>query len=685
MRALKLVGYIDGGLVALLVVGIVLIALFFDPNRYKGQIENAVAQATGRSFTLQGDLHVTFFPWLAVRLGPAQLGEPPGFGDKPFLSIQEARLGIRLLPLLGGRFEVGDVLLDHPTVNLISDGEGHNNWSDLGGKKETQPSEPSGAKKPIAASLAGFEMVAGTLTYEDRKAGSRTTVHDLNIKTGRVRSGEPFDVKAAFVAEQGKDLTATTHLSANITLNLDAQRYTLKNFDLALDVKGPSYPKDGLPLALRADTFDLDTHEQTLILDALEADIAGAKLTGALSGSKVLDAPVFKGKLNLTQTSLRELMPKLGMSVPVMRDANVLTKASFDAEAALTKNSASLDHLTLKLDDTTATGRLAVTDFKSKALEFDLNVDGIDADRYRAPEPPKSEQPEKKAAVADKPVLLPVDTLRALNLRGQLTVGTAKFAALTFTQLKLGVNAKNGDVRLEPASASMYGGQYRGSVQVDATQAVPRLNMDQHLAGVDFAPLLKDLYKTEKVAGKGTANIKVNGVGRDSVALVKSLAGTLDFNVADGAFLGTDLVYEIRRAQALLKQQPIPERTGPARTPFNALHGSGVIQNGVLSNKDLEIAAPVLKVTGQGTVDLAQQSLNYRLSTSVLKATDDSAAGKDLLGTSIPVTVTGPLSAPSVRPDIEGLVKERAKQEIDKQKEKLEQKLRDKLKGILGG
>jgi AsmA protein len=229
----------------------------------------------------------------------------------------------------------------------------------------------------------------------------------------------------------------------------------------------------------------------------------------------------------------------------------------------------------------------------------------------------------------------------------------------------------------------MYGGQYRGSVQIDATQAVPRLNMDQRLTAVDFTPLLKDLYKTERVAGKGTATIKVNGTGRDSAALVKSLAGTMDFNVADGAFLGTDLVYEIRRAQALLKQQPIPARTGPERTAFNALHASGVIQNGILTNKDLEIAAPVLKVTGQGTVDLPQQSLNYRLSASILKATDDTS--KDLLGTAIPVLVTGPLSSPSIRPDIEGLVREKAKQKIDEQKDKLEQKLRDKLKGILGG
>ena len=95
---------------------------------------------------------------------------------------------------------------------------------------------------------------------------------------------------------------------------------------------------------------------------------------------------------------------------------------------------------------------------------------------------------------------------------------------------------------------------------------------------------------------------------------MKTLDGTVDFKVADGALEGADLWYEIRRARAVLKQQAVPERpSGPPRTPFTALTGTGTMNDGVMKNDDLNVAMQYLKVTGQGTVDLPKNSLDYRL------------------------------------------------------------------------
>ena len=235
----------------------------------------------------------------------------------------------------------------------------------------------------------------------------------------------------------------------------------------------------------------------------------------------------------------------------------------------------------------------------------------------------------------------------------------------------------------------MYGGQYRGDIGIDATGNVARITLDEHVSAVDFAPLFKDLFKTNRVAGKGSANIKVAGAGRTTDDVVKTLDGNVDFNVADGALEGVDLVYEIRRARALLKQQPAPERTGAARTPFNALAGSGVMKDGVLTNNDLNAATQYLKVTGQGTVDLPQSLLDYRLTAAILKSppagaqsADSPADLKDLVEAQIPIRLTGPLTDPKVRVDIEGLVKNEAKQRLEKEKSKVEEKLKDKLKDI---
>jgi hypothetical protein len=49
----------------------------------------------------------------------------------------------------------------------------------------------------------------------------------------------------------------------------------------------------------------------------------------------------------------------------------------------------------------------------------------------------------------------------------------------------------------------------------------------------------------------------------------------------------------------------------------------------------------------------------------------------------IPLNVTGTLSSPTVRPDLEGMAKARVQQEIEKHKGELQQKLMDKLKDIL--
>ena len=64
-------------------------------------------------------------------------------------------------------------------------------------------------------------------------------------------------------------------------------------------------------------------------------------------------------------------------------------------------------------------------------------------------------------------------------------------------------------------------------------------------------------------SGRGSAAIKAAGAGADSAALLRTLTGTLEFHVDNGALEGADLWYEIRRARAVLKQQPIPARTGP--------------------------------------------------------------------------------------------------------------------------
>ena len=726
MRALKIVGFVLGGLVALIVIALIAVLLFVDPNDYRDDIEQLVERETGRELTLAGDLELSVFPWIALKMGAASLGEAPAFGDEPFVTIQEARVGVRLLPLLRGKVEAGEVRLVGARIRLITDEQGRDNWADLGEDSEQSAPEESQQSSQLPT-IAGLVIEDAAVTMENRQEKTRQTIRDFNLTTGRLASGEPFDLDTRFVFDQEPALSLGVQLNATVTADLErnshqlakpqidlnvagqgypeggipieiranllqadvAQEiYHLDGLTLATNWKGEGFPKAGVPVELQAADFNANLAKQTMELAGLDLTVAGGHITGALSGEEILDAPKMQGPLKLDPISLREWLPKLGVEVPATQDPEVLKRLSFSSRVALTKTSAELNDIQLQLDDTTAKGMLGVADFDSKALRFDLNVDRINADRYLSP---TKEGTEAKGE--EPPTEIPVDALRALNARGQLSIGEAIFAGMKFSKLRLGVNARDGKVRFHPSEAAMYGGQYRGDISIDATGQVARVSLDEHVSGIDFAPLFKDFFETDRVSGKGGMNMKLSGAGRTTDDIMKTLDGNLDFKVTDGALEGADLWYEIRRARAVLKQQAAPERDpGPPRTPFTALTGTGTMQDGVLSNNDLNVAMQYLRVTGQGKVDLPQNAIDYRLIATVLKIPREGADAsqmEDMVDAEIPVKVTGALTDPKVRPDLEGYLKGKVKERVDEEKQKLEEKvkdkLEDKLKDLFGG
>jgi AsmA protein len=377
----------------------------------------------------------------------------------------------------------------------------------------------------------------------------------------------------------------------------------------------------------------------------------------------------------------------LNVTPPATRDAQVLKRLSFESDVVATATSLALQKITLQLDDTTARGEFAIADFKALALRFNLDVDRIDFDRY-LPSMVAAPASTSNKAAASAPTPIPVAALRTLNARGKLRVSEARFSGLKLSKLQIELNARDGDVQIAPAQAALYGGSYQGDITLNVAGKQPRLALSAQVTKVDFAPLLKDMLDTQRIAGRGNLNAKLTALGADTQAMLQSLAGTLDFNVADGAYEGMDLWYEIRRARAVLKQQPIPERVGAERTAFSAIQGTGVLHDGVMSNQDLIVAMQYLKVDGKGLVNLVDSTMDYRFNARVLRIPAQESQGgemQELVDAEIPITAKGPLASPKVRPDIEGYVKARAKEEIKKETDKLKLKLQDKLQDLLRG
>ncbi|MEJ2298236.1 MAG: AsmA-like C-terminal region-containing protein, partial [Woeseiaceae bacterium] len=134
--------------------------------------------------------------------------------------------------------------------------------------------------------------------------------------------------------------------------------------------------------------------------------------------------------------------------------------------------------------------------------------------------------------------------------------------------------------------------------------------------------------------------------------------------------------------RALLRQEEPPERTLPARTRFTSVTASGQVTDGVLTSDDLRAELPFMQLTGSGDVDLNEGTVDYRLRARIFEKPELMGAATpdeidDLTKTVIPLRISGPLTSPSVVPDVEDLLRQRVEEEV---KEKLQDKLKDLLK-----
>ena len=642
MRNLKLWGVLAGGIIALLGAVLLGVWLLVNPNTYKGKIAAAVQQSTGRELKLQGDIRLSVIPWVALELGPASLGNPAGFGDEPFLSFTHASVRVRLLPLLRQRLEVARVEVEGLDLRLRKNAAGRGNWQ---GAEPEQPLAKADADHTGAAlgleSLANIRIENGRLTYEG------ITVEKVNLETGSLAADRHIPVNLTFEANRaraGEQLS----LNAKFDLSQDAAqkplRFSAVHVSGTLDRAG-----DGRPAHwdLSAPEINVNMTEQTFAAQAFDLSYSGAHLTGSARATKISDDLSVAGSLSLAPLVLREIEPRLGFPLPKTRDPKALSQLSATTDFAYDSSALALTNLQLHLDDTQIQGSLKLLAGDTQALQFNLAVDQINLDRYRPPEA-SAVPPRSAAAPAAQPQ-------KNFDAAGTLTIKSAQFARLDLSDVRVTVADKDKVMRLSPIEAQVDGGRSSGDITLDSRGATT-LSVDEQLTGIDMARLLANTAGKGRLSGKATLNLKATARGADVDAMLKTLTGHLDVNLADGALEGIDVGYELSLAQALIDKSAAPARASTGRTPFQAFKLSSQITNGVAETHDLTIASQAIKVAGQGSANLATKGIDFKLLASVVTA--------PARNTDIPLKVTGTYANPTVRPDIEGLAKDQLKQKL---------------------
>lgn len=668
-RAVKIFGILLITVVAVAIFAAIVFMMVFDPNDYKDTISDGVRDATGRELVIEGDLRVSLFPWLAIEMGKTELGNATGFDDTPFASFESARLSIRLMPLLLRReVVVGTATLDGLRVNLQVKRDGKGNWEDLGAgdEPEREAPEAEGDGESATIDVASVAVTDAALTYSDASTGDRVELTDFSLASGRIAAGEPVSLDGGFSFKlDPAGLSGRMDIGLAVAFDTGAATVSISGLDIDGHVDGVAE----VPATYRfsAPAIRLQTEAQNADIGEISLQLMSVDIKADVEPFSYAGDPQPAAAISIAAFSPRTLMQELAIEVPPTADPDALDKLMVEAKAKVGAKAITLSDLRLVLDDTTFTGGLSVPKSADGTFELDLAGDSIDIARYMAP---ASDEAAAGDAAAET-VEIPVELIRAVNARGKLSIAQASLGKILFEKVTLGVNSANGKMRIHPIAADFFNGGYRGDVTIDASGQVPSIAVDEKIADVSLQPMMKAMYDVDDVTGTVNGTFKLGGRGVDMDAIRRDLDGSLSIELKDGAWEGTDVWYELRRARALIRKEPAPPAPATPRTQFSSMKASGKVTDGVMRNDDFFAQLPFMQVTGKGSVDFVEATVDYTVTGRILEkpefVTDVSEQElDDFTKAVIPFRVTGPLADPDIAPDLEKMLKDRAEREAKK-------------------
>ncbi len=712
---------------------LVTFAFMVNPNDYKPLIVKMVQEKKQRTLTLAGDIKLALFPKLGLDLGKVSLSEHNGTAE--FASVDGVKLYVAWLPLLKKSLVVDHVTVDGARAKLVRFKDGTTNIDDLM-KKEEQTEQ-------LKFDIDGVKISNSAFAFDDQKEGRKLSVSAFGMKSGRLRDATKTDISLDFNVQMDKPkVNAHVKLDTGLLFELEKKHYVMDGLDL--NVKGDAAGFSNLDLGLKGDVdakpdtaefiakglkstvsgkrgsdkldLKLDAPKIQLTKDkvfsdkiTLETNIEQAKgaikavlTVAAMEGtgkafkaaSIVLDidgkqgenaikgklTSPFAGNLDTQRFDLAKLVANMTVTNPKLPKGQMVVALSGDAHADLKKQDVALN-MTTKLDDSNIQAKLGMAQFSSPGYRFDVAIDQLDVDRYL----PK--EPKQKTAEPEKPMDL--SALKTLNATGSLRVGTLKVSNIKSSNLRLDVKAAGGKLDVKPLSANLYQGSMDGAVSVVARDT-PQFTVKQSLRGVSVGPLLKDLTEKDMLEGKGAISMDVAASGVTVSAMKKSLSGNASMNLVDGAIKGINVAATLRNAKAklgALKGEQTQSANAAEKTDFSELKASFNIRKGIAHNNDLSMKSPLLRLGGDGDINIGQSSMNYLAKATVVGSLEGQggADSGSLRGITVPVRLSGPFDALKYNIDFNALASEAVKAKVEEKKEEIKTRLQDELKDQLKG
>ncbi|MBY5974439.1 AsmA family protein [Ferrimonas balearica] len=604
-----------------LVLAVVLLAgalLLLPGEKIAGIAADRIEEITGRQLTIAGETRLSYYPVLGVRTGPVSLSNASWSDRGPMFEAESLQIGVDLMALLGGDVRITELDAEAPAILLERNAEGAVNWDLL----------PEGA-------------ASGTGGAASAEEARQITLDRLFIRNASIRY-----IDAAMDSDQRLE-------GLELTLSLpDATGPA--DITLGLDLPGGRISGEGR--VARARTF-LDGGVSDLSL-AFSAPGGTARFEGR-GGI----APEADGHLVLSVSDAEQLFSVLGeqASLPGALNGDL----GFDGQVTLTADGAvSLRDGTLRGAGNAAAVEADIQPGAVTRITAQVVADTLDLTAFTGGSGGgnggSGGDPSGWSSA-------PVDASALNLLEGEivLSAGTVDLGVTRLSQLRSRITVDRARVVATINQMGVFGGGVTGQLVANNRSGLS-IGGDLSAAGVDLSRMLDDLAGIDRFTGSADAALNFLAVGNSVQAWMSSLSGSGSLSTGRGTISGIDLDRVLRSGDV-----------SGGTTIFDATEASFSIANGVLSNDDLEMRLASITATGEGTVDLGQQRLNYLFTPVALK--DDEGRG-----IAIPVRIRGPWASPQILPDLERAIQLNSDLDAEQIEETAKERVRAEVEGALG-
>ncbi len=603
------------GLVVVLVV-VAVAALFLIPTE---RIANLAARqfeaATGRALTISGSVSPTIWPSLGARIEGVTLANMDGSTAGPMLVAQSVDVSVGLSALIGGDLAVSRFEVNAPQIILERDASGRGNWVFEGLGGDAAPADPASEAGGMPAISLDHAVITGaSLRYIDHGAGTDITVDGVDIDLTMPDAAGPATLRmtARRGGQQGRIEASVGSVAGLLAGDVVAISATLGAEGAEASFEG----RAGLqPLAAEG-----------------RFDLAASRLAPALALAGISGAePLPEGAQPLS----------LGGQITLAPAGSVHLRSGVIGVGANRINAA-LD-LVLSGDRPNLTGEISADALDLRAF----TQGGGDA------------APAAAGGTGWPTDRIGASALALLDARIGLTLGPVQTGFANLDAVRGALVIDRSRAVLELTEVRAFEGSLAGELVANNRSGLS-VGGTMRLRDVRLLPLLRQAADFERLTGLASMDVQFLGSGASVDAIMRSLSGSGRLDFTDGEIIGFDLA-------GMLRNLDMSYVGDGNRTLFESLTGSYTLQNGVLSNEDLALAASVITVAGRGTVNLGEQTLEYRVTPEAMRNAETGDALR------VPLLITGPWSAPRFRLDIEGI----AEQRLEEERARLEARARE--------